>query len=370
MNRLLIGLTGNIATGKSVVRRMLVNHGALGLDADVIAHRTLYPGGKAYQPVIKRFGADLLTPQNEISRAKLGKLVFPNPDRLKALEELIHPAVTADIEERIGQATLPIVVIEAIKLLETPLAGLCQSIWVSQASQAHQMERLLHARKMSQALARERIKAQTPQAEKLKQADVVINTEGIFSQTWQQVQQALNDTINSEGALPTLHINIDQNFIVHPAGAFSPEALEAFWTAHSSRKSGGLYEQLAFNAVQVLTDQEQMVALLICEDWNFTSSLKEVITGPEAQIPLDVLLKAFQAAAVERQSELLILSDQIMAVWPADQPPETAGYNHQTAQDFTFPAWRQAIQRQTGSEEQRIWVKRTKLASAELLNHL
>jgi dephospho-CoA kinase len=370
MKKLLIGLTGNIATGKSVVRRMLVNHGALGLDADVIAHRTLYPGGKAYQPVIKRFGAELLTPQKEISRAKLAKVVFPNPDRLKALEELIHPAVTADIKERISRATLPVAVIEAIKLLETPLAGLCQSIWVSQASQAHQMERLLHARKMSEALARERIKAQTPQAEKLKRADVVITTEGIFSQTWQQVRKALNDTIQVESALPTPYINIDPNFTVLPAGAFSPEALESFWTAHSGRKSDDLYEQLAFNAVQVLTHQDQMIAVLICEDWNFTSSLKEIITSPNAQLPTDVLLEAFQAAAIERQSELLILSDQVTAGWPGDQPPDIAGYSRQTAPDFTFPAWQLAIQRQTESEGQPIWVKRTTHASTESLNYL
>ncbi len=220
MNRLLIGLTGNIATGKSVVRRMLVNHGALGLDADLIAHRTQYPGGKAYQAIINTFGSDTLTPEKEISRAKLGEIVFADPDRLIALEALVHPAVTADIEERIEQATLPIVVIEAIKLFESPLAGLCQSIWISQASPEHQMERLLHARHMPEELARQRIDAQPPQAEKRLRANVVINTEGEFKQTWQQVHQALNDTIQSESVLPTPYINIDQKISVYPAGRF------------------------------------------------------------------------------------------------------------------------------------------------------
>ncbi len=123
MNRLLIGLTGNIATGKSVVRRMLVNHGALGLDADLIAHRTQYPGGKAYQAIINTFGSDILSPEKEISRAKLGEIVFADPDRLIVLEALVHPAVTADIEERIEQATLPIVVIERSSCSNHPWLG-------------------------------------------------------------------------------------------------------------------------------------------------------------------------------------------------------------------------------------------------------
>ena len=76
MNRLLIGLTGNIATGKSVVRRMLVNHGALGLDADVIAHRTLYRGGKAYQSVSDAFGPDILTPEKRDLPRQIGANCF------------------------------------------------------------------------------------------------------------------------------------------------------------------------------------------------------------------------------------------------------------------------------------------------------
>ena len=344
---------------------MLVNHGALGLDADVIAHRTLYPGGKAYQPVIDAFGTDIVTPQKEISRAKLGEVVFSNPDRLKTLENLIHPAVTADIEERIGHASLPVVVIEAIKLFETPLAELCQSIWVSQASPAHQLERLLHARMMSEALARERISAQSPQAEKLKRADVVINTEGEFSQTWGQVRQALNDTIQSEGPLPTPHINIDRKFSARPAGAVPVESLESFWAAHSGKAIAELYEQVAFNVVQVITAQNQAIAVMICEDWNFTSSLKEVIANPAANLPIAVLLEAFQTAAVERQSELLILSDQVAADWPADESPGEFGYRRQTDRDLSFPAWKQAILRQSGSEERPVWIKHKAQPSVE-----
>ena len=355
MNRLLIGLTGNIATGKSVVRRMLVNHGALGLDADVIAHRMLYRGGKAYQSVIDAFGPDILTPEKEISRAKLGQIVFANPERLATLEALVHPAVTADIQERIQRATLPMVVIEAIKLLETPLGGLCQSIWVSQASPTVQMERLLHDRNMSEELARQRIEAQPPQAEKRQRANVVINTEGAFSQTWQQVHQALNDTIHSEGKMPTPYINIDQKFSVHPTGALPLEALEAFWQTNTNQDPEALFEQLAFNVVQVITEMERIIALLICEDWNFTSTLKTVLLAREASISAEVILKAFQTAAIERQSELLILANQVAAAYP----PSDLGYALKSAADLTFPAWQQAALRQNNSQSQQFWVMPT-----------
>ncbi|MBG0771889.1 MAG: dephospho-CoA kinase [Anaerolineaceae bacterium] len=352
MNRLLIGLTGNIATGKSVVRRMLVNHGALGLDADVIAHRTLYRGGKAYSSVVNAFGPKILNPQKEISRAKLGQIVFADPDHLAALENLVHPAVTADVEERIQRATLPIVVIEAIKLLETPLGGLCQSVWVSQASPAHQMERLLHARNMTEELARQRIEAQSPQSEKRRRANVVINTEGDFRQTWQQVHQALNDTIQSVGECPPPHINIDQKFKAYPAGALPLDALQAFWQANSGQVPDDLFEQLAFNIVQVITTQGQIIAMLICEDWNFTSSLKTALLTKEIEIPMDVILKAFTTTAIERQTELLILPNPVAS----EISPEEAGFSPTSALDLSFPAWQQAVLRQSASQEQ-FWVK-------------
>ncbi len=136
---------------------------------------------------------------------KLGEIVFADPDRLIALEALVHPAVTADIEERIEQATLPIVVIEAIKLFESPLAGLCQSIWISQASPEHQMERLLHARHMPEELARQRIDAQPPQAEKRLRANVVINTEGEFKQTGSKFIRRLMIQFNQKRSTHSVH---------------------------------------------------------------------------------------------------------------------------------------------------------------------
>lgn len=357
MDGILIGLTGNIATGKSVVRRMLVNHGALGLDADLIAHRTLYPGGRAYQPVIQAFGEVILEPNGEINRAKLGEIVFADPQKLRLLEGLTHPAVTADIRERVEAARLSLAVIEAIKLLETPLAGLCQSIWISQASEPHQLERLLHARKMTEAQARQRIAAQPPQEKKRRQANVVINTEGDFKSTWRQVRQALNDTIQAESISPAQYINIDQKWNLSPAGALPKDALESFWKAHSGRKPAELYETLAFNTVQAVSDGATPIALLISEDWNFTSALKAIIKAPELQLPAPAVLEALEAAALQRQIEWIILSDPVLQASFAGLDPADFGFSHPSAEQVGFTAWRQALERSARQQEHPVWAK-------------
>ena len=196
----IIGLTGNIATGKSVVRRMLVNHGALGIDADVIAHRVLYPGGAAYKPVIEAFGKQILSPTGEIIRKKLAEIVFSSPEHLTKLEKLTHPAVTTAIQTRIETANRPIVVIEAIKLLESSLVDLVDALWVSHVAEDEQLTRLIETRKLSVDDARQRIAAQPPQSEKLSRANVVIHTAGTFESTWHQIHTALNDTASIPNA--------------------------------------------------------------------------------------------------------------------------------------------------------------------------
>ena len=85
--KIVIGLTGNIATGKSVVRKMLEHLGAYGIDADSLAHRAIAKGAPGYQPVIDTFGRWILDAQGQIDRAKLGKLVFSDPEALKSLEK-------------------------------------------------------------------------------------------------------------------------------------------------------------------------------------------------------------------------------------------------------------------------------------------
>ena len=154
----IIGLTGNIATGKSVVRKMLEHLGAYTIDADALAHRAISKGAPGYQPVVKAFGNWILDTEGQIDRSKLGGLVFRDAEALSNLENIIHPLVQEAAEILIKRAGQQVVVIEAIKLLESELRALCSSIWVTQAPEKIQIERLMRKRDLSRETAFSRLR--------------------------------------------------------------------------------------------------------------------------------------------------------------------------------------------------------------------
>jgi dephospho-CoA kinase len=178
-----IGLTGNITTGKSTVAKMLEELGAAALDADKVAHRVMAPGAPAYAAVVAAFGPDIVAENGEIDRRALGEIVFSDPEALARLESLVHPAVIAEVDRWIATREVPVVVVEAIKLLESGMAETYDAIWVTACSEATQVVRLMDARGMTRADARQRIHAQPPQADKIARADVVIDTEATLAET-------------------------------------------------------------------------------------------------------------------------------------------------------------------------------------------
>lgn len=187
-----IGLTGNIATGKSVVRQMLEHLGAFSLDADALANQTTGKGGPAYASVVKLFGEWVLKDDGEINRARLGRIVFVDPEALARLEAVVHPYVGQAIDFLVKRAKSNYVIIEAIKLLESGMAKDCDAVWVVTAPEATQIGRLLEKRKMTPEDAKQRVIAQGGQEEKVKAAQVVIDNGGAFEDTWTQVQNAFN----------------------------------------------------------------------------------------------------------------------------------------------------------------------------------
>lgn len=185
-----IGLTGNIGTGKSVVRRMLEHLGAYGIDADALSHRAIARGAPGYQPIIAAFGSWIVNPDGEIDRTKLGRLVFSDPDALVTLERIVHPLVDQAVSFLAKRAGQKVVVVEAIKLLESSLVAYCDSVWVTYSAPKIQIARLVEKRHMSDADARQRVAAQPPQEEKIAAATVVIRNELTFEDTWRQVMNA------------------------------------------------------------------------------------------------------------------------------------------------------------------------------------
>lgn len=188
---LVIGITGSIGCGKSHVRETLAELGADGIDADVVAHHVMAPGGPAYEPLVAAFGPDVLRPDGVVDRSLLGARVFSDPGALAQLEAIVHPAVVQTIRARVAASTAPAVAIEAIKLLEAGLsASLCDEVWVVACSEEDQLERLARTRGMSTDELRRRRTNQMPQQQMVKSADRVIQTDGTLIETERHVLRA------------------------------------------------------------------------------------------------------------------------------------------------------------------------------------
>jgi dephospho-CoA kinase len=188
-NIYLIGLTGNIACGKSAVIGMLNAKGATTIDADTLVHKIQQPGGIAYQPVLAEFGADILTEGagSPIDRRKLGNIVFADKAALRRLELIVHPLVRLELLATIANAPSEVVVLDAIKLLENRLDTGCDAVWVVTCSPEVQVKRLMARNNFSEEEALLRINAQPPQAEKIARATFLIENSGSLEETAKQV---------------------------------------------------------------------------------------------------------------------------------------------------------------------------------------
>ena len=173
-----VGLTGPLGAGKSTVAGMLRELGAKVLDADAIARDELLRGTVGYSAVIQRFGTEVLGADKEVDRRKLAEKVFADPRELEALERILHPRVIARILQ--ARSMLPdseVLVVEAIKLLETPLQRACDRIWVVIAPRPTLLSRLA-GRGVSEEDALQRLRNQASDDEFLAAADVVIVNDG------------------------------------------------------------------------------------------------------------------------------------------------------------------------------------------------
>ena len=199
INPFIIGLTGNIATGKSTVLAYLAQHGAHVLDADRLAHESMQKGTHTYWAIVDVFGQAILQANGEINRRALGDIVFADPAALQKLEAITHPAVFDLARQELLGVEAPVIVLEAIKLLEAgQLVTMCDEVWVVTSSPETQLRRLRETRQMDEAEARRRMQAQSPQAEKIKHADrVIVNDDDVealqqqLDQAWQELSEKL-----------------------------------------------------------------------------------------------------------------------------------------------------------------------------------
>jgi dephospho-CoA kinase len=193
MGQRIIGLTGGIATGKSTVSRYLETHHHLPiLDADVFARQAVEPGSPILQAIAQRYGATILNPDGILDRRQLGRIIFTEPAEKQWLEQQIHPFVRSQFAEAMTHLTDAPIVVQAIPLLfEANLTDQVTEIWVVTCPDAVQLERLMARDQLSAEEAQKRIRNQWPLADKVEQADVVLENHSSLAGLYKQVDRAL-----------------------------------------------------------------------------------------------------------------------------------------------------------------------------------
>jgi dephospho-CoA kinase len=152
------------------------------------------PGEPVHDEVVRAFGSGIVGSEGAIDRAALGRIVFADPAQLERLEAIVHPAVVRRVErvlaEIAGEHRLPVIVVEAIKLIESGMYRRYDALWVTTASRATQLERLMARNRFSTEEALLRIDAQPPQSAKVALANEVIENDGSWSDLVERVSAA------------------------------------------------------------------------------------------------------------------------------------------------------------------------------------
>lgn len=371
-NKYVIGLTGNIATGKSVVRQMLQHSGAYTIDADSLGHQAMMPGAPAYKPVIQTFGSFIVGSDKKINRQMLGQMVFSSPDALKKLEAITHPIIRQAVDALVKRSKQRVVVIEAIKLLDGDIKDWVDEIWVVDASRKTQYTRLIRRRKMSESDAKQRILAQSSQENKVKQAKVVIQNDGDVEQTWKQVQaewkriktmlsapKSPTAGMTAEDTAPAAQeeeeaqtISID-GLTVKRGMPGSAQDIANFVNAHgkSAEEKSRMDIMLSFGQKSYLVaedDSKNIVSLMGWTVENLVTRMDEFYVKPGMPIKAAVhaIVVAVEEASKDLQSEAAFLflptdsNSNIVDAFKAN------GYVAITVRDIKIPVWREAVEEQ------------------------
>lgn len=344
--KFVIGLTGNIATGKSVVRKMLEHLGAYGIDADALGHRAIAKGAPGYQAVLDNFGRWILANDGQIDRAKLGRIVFADPEALAQLEAIVHPLVFQATDILIRRSNHPVIVLEAIKLLESGLRQRCDSLWVTYAPPEVQLARLVKKRGMTEQAARQRILAQPPQEAKTAAADVIIQNAGSFEDTWRQVTTAWQTLFPAAEEPQPVTAAAGQLVVERARPRQTAELAELIARLSQGKQHPTPSEVMAAfgeKAFLILRLDGRAVGLAGCKVENLVAVTDDVFLEPGiAPAPaLGALLEEVERSSKELQCEvsLLFLKPELGRQSSILSP---LGYQPRTVQSLGVRAWQEA----------------------------
>ena len=375
-NKYVIGLTGNLAMGKSLVRRMLEHLGAYTIDAGGLAYQAMAPGAPAYKPVVETFGTWILDGEKRVDRARLAALSFAHPEALARLQDLTQPIIGRAVDTLIGRAGQNIVVVEATDLLEGAFADAVDAVWVVNAAPDAQVARLIKLG-LSEWEARKRIDLQNPQAAKLDHADVVIANGGTPEQAWTTVQAEWSRLIESLGheaeaeeeartvtveAQPAVDGMMDITEVTILRGMpRNVDEIAGLMGRLSKREVSRMDVMMAFGQKSYLLAQAngEKVGLVGFQVENLITRVDEFLLRPDAAQASVVkeLIEAVEAASRDLQSEIGFFFLPAKST-PAVLEAFTAmGYAHQEVDQIKVPAWREAA-RESQPENSVIYAKK------------
>ena len=201
-----VGLTGNIASGKSTVAQLFARRGAAIIDADVLARQAVEVGRPAYREIVARWGADVLAPDGQLDRAALRQRVFQDGDELEALNRIVHPEVARLREELVADARARgtrVLVSDIPLLFENNLVDEFDRIVLVDAPRPMRLDRLVRSRALHETEAMDMIASQMPAELKRARADFVIDNQSTLTELEQRVSD-LWATLTQEAEQPAL----------------------------------------------------------------------------------------------------------------------------------------------------------------------
>ena len=347
-----IGVTGNIGTGKSVVRKMLEHLGAYGIDADALGHRAIAKGAPGYKPVLETFGKYVLGPDEQIDRNKLSRIVFNDPDALPLLEKIVHPLVDQALDLIIRRATQRVIVIEAIKLIEANIHKNCNSLWVTYAPPEVQLARLIHNRHMTESEARQRMASHPPQERKMAAADVILKNVGPFEDTWNQVLAAWKKNVPAAASVAPIFQVVKTKAPQGDITILRGNPRNSLDIAHFINRNQKANRSLQKDDIMAAFGEKAFLLLQLGDDlmgligWqveNLIVRTTDILLDPaiSADQALPPLISEMERASSDLQCEASLIFApvdlaKLESVW------KNLGYERRTPQNLGILAWQEA----------------------------